>query len=263
MRYSNDILPAIYNAAFPTKPSFNAYFRGQLQERWSFKNTTEKWEKRLKFWQSSNPAAYGRLINSDPVFARKDDRFITTGIKKTNDLLHEIDQKHQGFREEMETLYKDGKIRSWASEHQKYVDSSITLLMKFRESVMEFKDKLDAAMDMHLKIFKIKSKQSNKGKDKLVRKYKKRNVKRLTKRQEKAALHVLKVLGQDVLTLNECDMITDVDCEKHLSDLKKQKPRRLTRGLDALLQESKLSYGAASAIQTSIEDYVDWKFTAE
>ncbi|XP_070538240.1 uncharacterized protein [Ptychodera flava] len=61
--YFNDILPAMYTAAYPTlQEKFNNYILKERSSRFELKTTVDKWKDSLKFNLSDNTAAYGKFL---------------------------------------------------------------------------------------------------------------------------------------------------------------------------------------------------------
>jgi hypothetical protein len=201
-KFSNEVLPAMYNAAFALlgENGFAKYFTAESKRIFERKQSIEKIEKQLNFMMSDNSAAYGQFMKPDAILNLEKFEFCSKAVnelEKTKDALQkELEQVQVSFEQLQHP--KTGEIRKFGSEQVIYNENQITLLIELKKKHEDMKESVEQYISNVKKAYVIlpntrkRSKQSRAKKEQ-----RSKNKKNKKKRHTLAAMAFLNAAMDD------------------------------------------------------------------
>ena len=143
--FNNSILPDMYHAAYQhLKSNFESYFVRESRSRFNRKKKIENWERKFKFWTSTNPASFIIFMEEtsilNPEKLPKCKEAITEVTEQISEIEREIKCVQESFAEITHSV--TGEIRKLATEQQKYNEEQINILLKLKNNHLQVKEKL-------------------------------------------------------------------------------------------------------------------------
>lgn len=203
-KFSNSILPAMYEAAYPSLQSrFEGYFVKECDKRYKRNNMVEKWKKKYEFWVGDNPAGFGQIITGNPALKPERIDFCTSGIADVEKRISDIENEIKTIQDSYSDISNPstGEIHKFASEQLKYNETQVGILLTLANDHKQLKDKLEAYVESVQSTFVLLPKNPKASKAYLSRRGKenmRKKVKRKMKRQERS----LRLFLEDAVALN-------------------------------------------------------------